>query len=378
MKKDKGNIHHSGRLALHIMPVLVWIIALSGVVWLFTQRTMRFDVIGIAQGQLRQIAATITGRLESVPVQLFQEVRKGATLAILDDSLVVAELDTANAEIARLRAELNAARDRLMVESADRQNDMITVYRRFEVDIEQSRLGILELKAALEPDMIRLQDLQLELEITRNLLDRDAVAPYELQKAQMNYDVLSKTVEENKIVLGQSEADLQQAQKRLSDFNKLQKITVSPDSSLDAISKAINVQQYRMDELSVRRAGLVLKSPFTGIVSKIHSRLGEAVLPGEPVVSVAESSPMQIVAYVSENRVAEIKEGREVEIVGNNLSHPAQTVMSQVSSLGPNVELMPQRLWQNPNIPQWGRPVLIAVHPDLRLIPGQRVAIRGL
>jgi hypothetical protein len=38
---------------------------------------------------------------------------------------------------------------------------------------------------------------------------------------------------------------------------------------------------------------------------------------------------------------------------------------------------MPQRLWRNPNIPQWGRPVLIDIPPGLSLVPGEVVGIRG-
>jgi len=40
--------------------------------------------------------------------------------------------------------------------------------------------------------------------------------------------------------------------------------------------------------------------------------------------------------------------------------------------------LMPERLWVNPNIPEWGRPILIKIPPGLELVPGELVGVRGL
>ena len=58
-------------------------------------------------------------------------------------------------------------------------------------------------------------------------------------------------------------------------------------------------------------------------------------------------------------------------------SEPVKTVKSQVAYVGPAVELVPQRLWRNQTIPQWGRPILIRVPPGLQLIPGELVGVRG-
>ena len=99
-----------GSLRLHILPVFVWLAAVAGVVLLFQHRAARFEVLGMAQGQVRQIAATCTGRLISVPVELFQDVKKGDTVAIIDTVLgnenLEAELATVSAEVQHLMAQL--------------------------------------------------------------------------------------------------------------------------------------------------------------------------------------------------------------------------------------------------------------------------------
>jgi hypothetical protein len=66
----------------------------------------------------------------------------------------------------------------------------------------------------------------------------------------------------------------------------------------------------------------------------------------------------------------------EVELVKTSL--PPQVAASKIVDIGPTVELIPQRLWRNPNVPQWGLPVLVEIPPGLKLVPGEVVGIRGL
>ena len=62
------------RWRLHLLPVLVWLGALACVIMLLTRRTQRFEVLGVARGQIHQIATTCPARLNTVNVQLFDTV----------------------------------------------------------------------------------------------------------------------------------------------------------------------------------------------------------------------------------------------------------------------------------------------------------------
>ncbi|MHC4659956.1 MAG: HlyD family secretion protein, partial [Planctomycetota bacterium] len=146
----------AGRLRVHILPILVWIGAVVVVVVLFQHRAERFEVLGLAQGQVHQVAATCDGRLKDVPVQLFEKVGRGQTLAVIDTVLdnenLQAQLDTASAEIEHLKAELVSTEDQLLTEAVNRQTDWVGAQRRFSVDVENARVAVLELKAQLEAD----------------------------------------------------------------------------------------------------------------------------------------------------------------------------------------------------------------------------------
>ena len=66
----------------HAVPVMVWLVAVAAVVWLFNERVQRFETVGIARGQVRQIAASSIGRITEIRVQLFSSVKTGQPLVI--------------------------------------------------------------------------------------------------------------------------------------------------------------------------------------------------------------------------------------------------------------------------------------------------------
>ncbi|NQT01419.1 MAG: hypothetical protein HQ580_05325, partial [Planctomycetes bacterium] len=174
------------RLRRHIIPFLVWLSAVACVVGLFTRRSQRFEVLGIAQGQIRQIAVTCTGRLKSVPVSLFELVEVGQTLAVVDtvldnEQLLEAELKSqlaaTTAEIEHLVAQLVPTHETLLASEADREINRAAEMRRFLIDVEQTRLQILSLRSQIASDRIILEDLAMETKIVRDLLEQDAAAP---------------------------------------------------------------------------------------------------------------------------------------------------------------------------------------------------------
>ncbi len=397
MKKKSSTSYQFSRSYLHhLVPVLVWLGTVAVVVGLFYQRSLRFEVLGIAQPRVYQIAATCTGRLKDIPVQLFDEVQSGQVVAVLDTVLdnepLAAELAAIAAEIERLTAQLIPTQEQLLAEAANLQTNLIGGKRRFYVDVENARLQILQLRALIASDRITLDDLAMEVKVTESLLEQEAVVPYELQRVKAQYNSLAKKVEENESLLQQAKDDLQQAQKRLDEFTQRQPEHPTVDSALEVIRKEVAVQERLMDQLIARRKPLELKSPVHGIVvqaqdqaagvvsprttEKIFRKLGEVVSAADPILAVAEIEPTEIVAYVSEQQLQDVREKMMVELIKN--TEPQQIASSQVVCVGPTVELIPQRLWRNPNMPQWGRPILVKVPPGLRAIPGEIIAIRGL
>jgi multidrug resistance efflux pump len=407
MKKTRKTNHEQKRFYLrHIVPAIVWLGTVACVVALFYQRSQRFEIVGIARGEVRQIAASSTGRIRSIPVALYQPVTVGQMLAVVDTILdneqtleaeLKARLDTAAAEIERLSVQLIATRQQMEAAASNLEITRAENFRRFCVDVETARLKILDLQVEIASDEVTQGDSAADVKILEKLVEDKAVASYEADKARAEYENVSKKIAENAKQLQQAQEDLEQAVQRLDQFAQQQLVEPSVDHALEVIRKEIRVQEELMKGLLEQRKALQsrqaveLTSPIDGIVipismrendaesqrpgEQVMRRVGEVVRAGDPILAVAQKEPTEIVAYVSEQQLGAMKESMAVELV--KVRTPAQIARSQIASVSPTMELMPQRLWRNPNIPQWGRPVLIDIPPGLSLVPGEVVGIRG-
>jgi hypothetical protein len=105
-------------------------------------------------------------------------------------------------------------------------------------------------------------------------------------------------------------------------------------------------------------------------------KAGEAVLAGQPILTIAQGKPKEIIGYASERQLGQIRPGVMVELVKN--TNPAQIAKSEVTYVGPVIEQLPARLWQNPNVPQWGLPFLVKVPEGMVLTAGEVIGIRRL
>ncbi|MBN1126324.1 MAG: hypothetical protein JXA82_15060, partial [Sedimentisphaerales bacterium] len=83
MKKTVSS-RNKGRIRCAALPIIVFISVLGIVAGLFYHRAQCFESIGIARGRVYQIAATCSGRLETVQVRLFEKVARGQPVAILN------------------------------------------------------------------------------------------------------------------------------------------------------------------------------------------------------------------------------------------------------------------------------------------------------
>ncbi len=390
-KQDTTGKHMNKRNYLrHFLPVAVWLASVALVVWLFYHRGQRFQVMGLAQGEVRQVATNCAGRLKSVSVGLFDRVTEGQVVAIVDtvldnerdDEALRAQLATISAEIEHLAAQLVPTQDGLVASQMDREVTRISDLRRFTLDVENARLRILELKAQLAADRMTLQDLASEVTIAQELVQKQAVAPYELEKAKAQHAVLAESIDENARLLEQAQAQLKAAQTRLTEYSDREPHEPSVEDALEVIHKGIGVQEGLMKQVSAQlgaleqRRVLELTAPVAGVVSQIWRGPGEAVTAGDPIPTITVTQPAEVIGYAQQAQIDLVR--KDMEVVVAKASDPAQAVKSRVTFVGPAVEQMPTQLWLNPTVPQYGRPFKVLLPPNLSVIPGEVVGIRGL
>jgi hypothetical protein len=177
---------------------------------------------------------------------------------------------TAAAETERLTALLIPTQQQLQADIANREIGREDNQRRFDVDAETARLRILELKVTIASDRVTCDDVAVQVKSSDDLLKKNLLSPYEVERIKALHDSTAKKIQENEQLLAQAKLDLEQAEQRRREFSRHELPKQSVDSALEAIRKEIRVQEETIKGLieqlaAVRsRHAVTLKSPIDG------------------------------------------------------------------------------------------------------------------
>ena len=356
------------------LPVIVWSVCAVLVLGLLARRAVSFEYIGLAQAMSYEISASTNGTVDTLVVDLFDDVQAGDVVAKLDDRQVLAAIDTANAMIGLLQAELDSARATVVSESGQGLRDWSADLRRFWIDEEDRRLAVLSLKVIIESDEIEEELLGLEVSRLRELLAQELIGQSEFDNVRMLHERVRQQIVDNRVLLAQTEQESEVARSRRESYEQRLPAVPEVEPLLGPLREAIAVEAARLREIEIQRQGLFLRSPVDGQVSQILCRNGQSVVPGEPIVMIAERSVQEIVAYLDEREATRIEENTAVRLASR--ARPGVVAESVVLRVAPAIEPLPQRLWRNPQVADYGRAVVIAASPAMQLTPGELVDVR--
>ncbi len=83
-----------------------------------------------------------------------------------------------------------------------------------------------------------------------------------------------------------------------------------------------------------------------------------------------------IVGWARENQMDSIREGMGVKLTKQGRRQ--QIAKSEITTISPSVELMPERLWQIAGVPEYGLSFLVSIPPGWKLTPEEKVGIKLL
>ena len=375
-----------GKLFGGMLPILVWGAAVVAVVSLYVRRHHTFALTGLAISPSQTLAAADNGIVRNIPVKLFEPVRRGDLLAILElgappqndylKALAEARKKTAMAELERLEAELKAAYEQLRYDFGLDDDDRMVQYSRLAVEAESAQLDLLKTRTMLELDRGLLAGLERERDAVLELLARDAVHPFEAQKARLEYDALASKIAAAELQEQQAALNLTQARQRLARYRMTEQEETLIETLLEPHRRAVAVQERVLDELFAPMVRMMLTAQFDGVVSAIFISEGQGVQAGDMILIVSPPSAEYVLAWLDPAFVGRIEPSQPVEIAKH--SYPQQVFRSEIAAISPTVELLPEQMWPTPTMPKWGRPVKISVPDGVQLAGNEIVSVRGL
>jgi multidrug resistance efflux pump len=214
--------------------------------------------------------------------------------------------------------------------------------------------------------------------VLEELLGKQAVDLYEVQKIRIEHNSLASKVKAEEELLTQAQTDLNQAQERLAQYTASApaESTEPIRRRLEPYDKAIAVQEKYMEELTAPSYLWTVKAEFDGVVGTIACAEGQAVTTEIPILTITSPAAEYVTVWLDSQQAGLIREKMPVEII--KTTAPRAVFHAEVASMGSAFELLPEQLWKTAGIPQWGRPVRIPVSAEMRLLGNEIVGVHGL
>jgi HlyD family secretion protein len=243
------------------------------------------------------VSFKVQGRIVELPVEEGQSVPSGALLARLDDADYKqhVRIDEANVRVRQSNLALTLAGTREQEIKAAQQTMLDA-----QADMQQKKLDYDRAERLFSEDAISAQDRDL----ADTALKRSQAT---FQAAQQKY---------NEALEGSRKEDIAIAQANVKEA----------DANL-GMSRVI------LDYT-------VLRAPTAGVITVRQAELGEVVVPGTPVVTLADLDHIWLRAYVAETDVGRVRWGQDAVITTD--TYPHKQYHGRISFIASDAEFTPK------------------------------------
>src|SRR6266480_4748547 len=311
-------------------------------------------------GQVEPITAYVTSPRPGTVAQLnltrMQQVRAGDAVGQIittDPKILASSLAVIQSEIQLLRVNLQPVMEQ----------------QRYAINYDRIRLDWLAQRVDLATARVKLQLAENDLRRTAELFKERIVSEKVFDQMKTAREKLQAEVEERTKLVAELEQNLQSLKLREDATESGQK----PPAPQDVLQASIAVQEEKLRLTEAELSPLTLRAPMDGMVSVINHHSGEAIISGEPIVTLSALSADRIVAYLRQPIVVEPAVGMSVEVRARSLKRAIGRgrilqVGTQMEAIDP--ALLPPSSFRAPIL---GLPVLVSLPPGLKLLPGEVV-----
>jgi HlyD family secretion protein len=248
------------------------------------------------------VAFRTQGRIVALPVEEGSAVKGGDLLARLDDADYQQQVRI----------------DEATLHTRDRELELAEAGNRAQ-DIRAGEQTVADARADLEMK-------RTDLERYTALYKRDAVS--------------AQTRDQADTAFRRAQAVYERAQQNLSEIRegtRKEQIAVSRATS-HAARQSLELSKVRLDYT-------VLASPVTGVITVRQAELGEYVVPGTPVVTIADLDHLWVRAYVAETDLGRVRWGQQVTL--HTDTYPGKSYKGTISFISPEAEFTPKTVQTN-------------------------------
>lgn len=321
---------------------------------------------GFSEAIPLSVASPVGGRLTEIAVVVGQRVKAGDVIARLDGQALELAQKRAQAERELLEAKLLA--------ETSREDDALM----------RAEVWRLRTVASSRQDEAALSALDKEVDRLNGLLDDQLVKASDVEPRRREREALAARVATFQQARAAGQAGLDEkgvqggkdvktgktGKTGLDRHRAVVQLRVAP------IREALRVKETELAQLAFQLSALTLRAPGEGFVSVVNRRAGEVLSPAEAAVVIVAHRPGIFEIYVPERQSRLPSIGDRVRL--SRRGFLGRTGAGKVIGVSPEITELPPRLRVSPQLPLWGRRVLVDASDSesLREVPpGEEIRV---
>jgi multidrug resistance efflux pump len=343
---------HDARL--RVIPAVAFCSAIVAIAFLWKSNIAAPTLVGQAEPNESKVSCYRPGMLAQLDVARFQKVRAGdpvGQVLVTDPKILASSLSVIQAEIEALRVSM---------QPIARQQHTAMEYSSLQLDWMKQR-------AQLAMARVNLQLAETELQRTEALYKDKIVSQRAYDQAKAAEQRYNTEVNELSHIVNEQGRDV--AQTQATNAIDLSQLSDQP------LRAAIAVQESKLRLTEAELSPITLKAPVDGMVNLIFHRTGEAIIAGEPIMTIAAYDSARIVSYIRAPVMNEPSVGTRVEVRSRG---PGREVgFANIVEVGTQLETIAPALAAPVKFTavELGLPISVSLPPNLRIRPGELVDI---
>ncbi len=279
MENQATNKKKGKSLTFKIFNYALLIFIVLGIIWVIAQfmtvSNSRFTDNAQVRRHIVPVNSRVQGYVKEIRFEEFQQVNKGDTLLIIDNSEYLFRLAQAEANYANAIAGQRATGSTL--------------------SMTQNNLSVSD--AGIEEIKVRLEHAATNLRRYRNLLDQQAVTQDQYDNVKMEYDATK------------AKYDMLVRQKKSTALVGEEQV-----NRLSQNEANIRAAKAALDMAELNLSYTIIVAPCSGIVGRKELQEGQLIQPGQAIVGIVDDAEVWVIANYKEKQTRNIAVGDEVEV----------------------------------------------------------------
>ena len=327
-------------LRKYLFPVFIASVALLLLTGSYFFRDSREAMIAIVDAQVTAVSFEDPVVVSEIHVVAGQKVKKGQILLHVENPQLVLK-------ISRYRSEIDMLIQELEAENTERQSKemLLRSKQAHELAKEEGDLALTNLK------LVEARYLSQQL-------------------ATLGGDSIST---ELSLLLAKKES----ISNRLQFLKKAYRSELSAVKSQYVARKKILDTQLQLKKLELDKAlsdrlSLIQYAGFDGTVGTVNVQLGELTSPFKKLITIYESKPSLIKAYLNERITYEVNVGDSVNVLSENRSYQTTGVVIEI---GNRIAPFPEKIDIDPLTRNYGQEVFVRIPTENTFLNGEKVFV---